>query len=459
MKNIKMKVVALIAILLIFSSISTSYATDMTSDPQIKTRGIVFNTGIASDQIRLIKDFFRAREEKNVPWGYIYDARTKELVRAFQREKGLKVDGIAGNATINKMNQDIRDKRYNIGLRIPYTDISGDMILINKSSNTLYFLRDGKIQDSYPVATGKTTELTPNGKFTIIRKFKNPRWGGAGISDPIEGGLPENPLGTRWIGISYGGGGKYGVHGNASPRSIGSYASLGCVRMFNRDVEALYDKVKMNTPIWMGPESALESYGVKFKSNYIPRPEKPKVEPKPEPISINIKLNGEQLKLENPVINKDGTTYHPFREILESIGAIVVWDEDNKKAIGILGERHVEFQVNSNEYLDSEGYKYLPKGKEVFISKDKTYVPIRNLMESLGYEVSWEQATATVIIESKIEEIIEDEDIFEEEKEIIEGEEKMQEDLIEDSEVKDELTEEFERIRKQIMEEYDLIED
>lgn len=408
--DIKPRYVIVLTIVFILSLNNISYGTDMTTSPQIKTRGLIFNTGRSSDQIRLLKDFFRARGDTNVPWGYSYDARTKELVRNYQKLRGLKADGIAGKATIDTINKEIINRKFEIGLRIPYTNVKGEMILINKSSNTIYFLRNGKIESSYPVATGKTIDLTPDGKLKIVIKLKNPGWGGAGISEPIKGGEANNPLGTRWIGISYGGGGQYGVHGNSNPRSIGSYASLGCVRMFNRDVEDLYERVKINTPIWIGSEALLESYGVKFKYNNIPRTKTPKpVKPEIQAMNINILLNGEKLKLENPVINKKGTTYYPFREILESIDASVIWDEANKKVIAILDTKYVEFQLNNNKYLDNEGYKYLPNGQKVFTFENKTYVPIRNLMESLGYDVSWEELSSTVIIEDESRyEIIED---------------------------------------------------
>lgn len=408
----KRAIIFILGICIAFSN-SISYGTGMTNTQQINQRGLVFNTGVSSDQIRLLKDFFRERGESNVPWGYDYDNRTKELVRNYQKSNGLEADGISGKSTIDKINKDIIGSNAKIGLRIVSTDVKGDMIIINKSSNTLYFLKDGTIQESYPVATGKTTDLTPNGKFKIVVKYKNPAWGGAGVSDPVPGGVPHNPLGTRWIGISYGGGGKYGVHGNSNPRSIGTYASLGCVRMFNEDVEKLYEKVKMNIPIWIGYEDQLENYGVKFKSNY---KEKEIVSPQPTPqpipqAKVNIQLNGAKVELQDTVINKNGTTYYPFREILGLVNAQVIWDAENNTVLGFLDDNYVEFKINSNEYKNNDKYKYLPNGQKVFIHKDKTYLPIRNLMEGLGYEVHWDQGTSTVIINYmpiKDNEIIED---------------------------------------------------
>lgn len=382
---------------------SMSYGIEMTEPVQIDMRGLTFNTGTSSDQIGLLKDYFRAKNENNVPWGYSYDDRTKELVREYQSLMGIQADGIAGKTTIDLINQDIIEGNFKIGLRTISTEVKGDMIIINKSSNTLYFLKDGVVKETYPVATGKTTNLTPNGKFKVVVKFKNPAWGGAGVSAPIPGGAPNNPLGKRWIGISYGGGGKYGVHGNSNPRSIGTYASLGCVRMFNEDVEEFYEKVNTNTPVWIGPEELLIRYGVEFKYNYGENQiiKEDHIEEK----EINIIINGYKLKLQNSVINKDGTIYYPFREILEFLGAQVTWDNESKKAKGILGENYVEFQLNNNEYENNDKYRFLPEGQEVFINKGKVYLPIRNLMEGLGYEVNWEESSKTVVIKEEFWEI------------------------------------------------------
>jgi len=91
-----------------------------------------------------------------------------------------------------------------------------------------------KIEDNifstYPVAIGKPSTPTPTGDFKIINKIKNP--GGA--------------LGSRWMQFTWR---QHGIHGTNQPQSIGQAVSLGCVRMYNHDVEAVYDRVKINTPI------------------------------------------------------------------------------------------------------------------------------------------------------------------------------------------------------------------
>ncbi|MCQ2560053.1 MAG: L,D-transpeptidase, partial [Clostridia bacterium] len=62
-------------------------------------------------------------------------------------------------------------------------------------------------------------------------------------------GDPNNPLGPRWLGIEYGGGYLYGIHGTNDPSSIGTNASAGCVRMNNSDVIGLYDIIPYGTQV------------------------------------------------------------------------------------------------------------------------------------------------------------------------------------------------------------------
>lgn len=119
------------------------------------------------------------------------------------------------------------------------------MIKIEKDTNQLTLYKEGAVQKVYPVATGRTTEKTPEGTFTIITKFIKPGW------KSIPGGVPENPLGERWLGFSVNGdeGRTYGIHGTNDPSSIGSYASSGCIRMYNHDVIELYNIVPTGTPV------------------------------------------------------------------------------------------------------------------------------------------------------------------------------------------------------------------
>ncbi|MBW3113446.1 MULTISPECIES: L,D-transpeptidase [Bacillaceae] len=126
--------------------------------------------------------------------------------------------------------------------------IPGDpFVIVNKENNQLAFISDGEIQGTFPVATGKNTELTPEGLFNVTVKAKNPYY----RKKNIPGGDPRNPLGSRWIGFDAEGtdGRIYGIHGTNQPSSIGKYISNGCIRMHNNNVEYLFDKVPIGTRV------------------------------------------------------------------------------------------------------------------------------------------------------------------------------------------------------------------
>ncbi|WP_240689434.1 L,D-transpeptidase [Ammoniphilus sp. YIM 78166] len=132
-----------------------------------------------------------------------------------------------------------------------YAQEEGVYIVIDKSLNKLTVILNEVPVYDFPVATGKSEAATPIGEFEIIRKVKNPWY----IPKNIPGGDPSNPIGTRWLGIDVPGtnGYKYGIHGTNDPSSIGRYASQGCIRMRNRDVEWLFRHIPLRTKVRIIP--------------------------------------------------------------------------------------------------------------------------------------------------------------------------------------------------------------
>jgi len=228
---------------------------------------LVLSEGVASEEVYRLKKFFKDIGYTDISLDYYYNNYTKEIVRKYQKEKGLTSDGIVGPATYNSINNDLQihkiilpEMKIEFNSEVP----KSKWILLNKTNNTLYYLNGSDLINKYPVATGKEISLTPEGKFKIVVKLKNPAWGGAGRNDPVAGGAPNNPLGKRWMGLSVGGGGQYGIHGNSNSSSIGKYVSLGCIRMGNPDIENLYELVDKGTPVWIGRENKLRDFGIVF---------------------------------------------------------------------------------------------------------------------------------------------------------------------------------------------------
>ena len=83
--------------------------------------------------------------------------------------------------------------------------------------------------------------------WNIYDKQENPTWHnpaldswGAGLPAVIPGG-PGNPMGTRAIYIDAPG--LIRIHGTTDDSSIGRYASHGCIRMHNSEIEQLYPMI------------------------------------------------------------------------------------------------------------------------------------------------------------------------------------------------------------------------
>jgi lipoprotein-anchoring transpeptidase ErfK/SrfK len=116
-------------------------------------------------------------------------------------------------------------------------------LIISIPDRKIALLEDGRVVKVYPIAVGKHSTPSPNGNFHIASRVVKPTWFQPGKIVPPG---PANPLGTRWMGLGYKG---YGIHGTNRPRSIGTAASHGCIRMRNQDVEELFNLVQVGDPV------------------------------------------------------------------------------------------------------------------------------------------------------------------------------------------------------------------
>jgi len=193
----------------------------------------------------------------------------RNAVLRFQSDCNLTADGVQGpkfkSAMIKRLMMSSSYRSPDIIAKAPS---SGRWIAINLTKRTLTLYRGKTVIRKYPIAIGKESYRTPQGKFYVYLKRKNPYWTGGRHAEPVAGGSPKNPLGLRWIGLSPGKGNYYGIHGNSSPYSIGRAVSKGCIRMINSDVLSLYDIVPLKTPVWIGEDSTLRKWGVTQESFY-----------------------------------------------------------------------------------------------------------------------------------------------------------------------------------------------
>jgi hypothetical protein len=117
--------------------------------------------------------------------------------------------------------------------------------VINIPAYRLALLRGDHLVKEYPIAVGKAVSPSRTGVCTIVQKAKNPTWFPPDGRPPVPPG-PKNPIGSRWMGLSWPG---YGIHGTNNPASIGKAVSLGCIRMRDEDARELYDIVPLGTQV------------------------------------------------------------------------------------------------------------------------------------------------------------------------------------------------------------------
>jgi lipoprotein-anchoring transpeptidase ErfK/SrfK len=136
-------------------------------------------------------------------------------------------------------------------------------ILISIPDRKLALIENGRAVKVYPIAVGTRATPTPAGEFKIINRLTHPTWFGGDA--PVPPG-PENPLGTRWMGLSKKG---YGIHGTNAPRSIGKRASHGCIRMAQADLEELFEMIRVGDVVVLAGQRTAEVAAV-FGAPQIP---------------------------------------------------------------------------------------------------------------------------------------------------------------------------------------------
>jgi L,D-transpeptidase ErfK/SrfK len=191
-------------------------------------------------------------------------------------------------------------------------------IVLNLAEYRLYYFpetRDGATPTvmTYPISIGRMDWETPLGDTTVISKVRNPSWyvpqsvldehaaDGRPLPRIVPPG-PDNPLGKYAMRLGLPG---YLIHGTNRPAGVGMRVTHGCVRMFPEDIEYLFAKIDVNTPVriinepvkmgWVGDSLVMEVHPVLEVA--LPVPEEDAIE------------EGSEEILDEVVQTKDPLTY------------------------------------------------------------------------------------------------------------------------------------------------------
>ena len=121
-------------------------------------------------------------------------------------------------------------------------------IIISIADRQLAVIDHGQVLKTYPIAVGARGTPSPDGDFVIINHAKDPIYRGGDAEIPPG---KDNPLGSRWMGLSLKG---YGIHGTNVQSSVGKAVSHGCFRMRKQDVEELYTLVQVGDTVMVRRE-------------------------------------------------------------------------------------------------------------------------------------------------------------------------------------------------------------
>jgi lipoprotein-anchoring transpeptidase ErfK/SrfK len=143
--------------------------------------------------------------------------------------------------------------RQTIGWNSPYKP---GTVVISTSQRRLYYILPNQEAVQYGVGVGREG-FSWAGTKTVTMKKEWPAWRPPEQMLKRRPDLPrymaggnDNPLGARAL---YLGSSLYRIHGSNEPETIGAAVSSGCIRMTNRDVIDLYDRVKVGTKVVVLP--------------------------------------------------------------------------------------------------------------------------------------------------------------------------------------------------------------
>ena len=117
---------------------------------------------------------------------------------------------------------------------------------------------------------------------------------------------------------------------------------------------------------------------------------------------INIQINNQPVQFAQdsgePFIDQANRTQVPFRLTMESFGCAVSWDNENQTAIAEKGGTIVKVPIGKS-YIMKDGQQ-IANDTAALIKDNRTFLPIRAVLEAFGASVTWDPGTQSVLVSS-----------------------------------------------------------
>jgi L,D-transpeptidase ErfK/SrfK len=149
--------------------------------------------------------------------------------------------------------------RVMLPLRFILPDAPPKGIVLNLANLRLFYYppKQPNAVFTYPIGVGRDGWNTPLGQTTIVAKTVKPTWTvpesvrreHAEKGDPLPKVVrpgPDNPFGEYALPLGFS---SYLIHGTNKPYGVGMQVSHGCVRLYPEDIEVLFKKTSVGTPV------------------------------------------------------------------------------------------------------------------------------------------------------------------------------------------------------------------
>ena len=112
--------------------------------------------------------------------------------------------------------------------------------------------------------------------------------------------------------------------------------------------------------------------------------------------SKDYSMNGETLKLDQAPFIKDNRTFLPVRFVVEALGGLINYDEANKVVEIKYEDKEIKLPIDKNEIIINDIVKNIDT--KAFLKGGRTFVPIRFIAEEMGMDISYNENTKEVNI-------------------------------------------------------------
>ncbi|WP_313413120.1 stalk domain-containing protein [Sedimentibacter sp.] len=124
--------------------------------------------------------------------------------------------------------------------------------------------------------------------------------------------------------------------------------------------------------------------------------------------AVNISIDGTNVSFTEqsgaPFVDGNNRTQVPLRVTMESFGATVRWDNDTRTALVEKDGIKVEVPIGQSHIVRNG--KQIKNDTAAIIKDNKTYLPIRAVLEAFGATIGWDSATQTVTVAKSKSEVL-----------------------------------------------------